>query len=102
MGRDPFVKSHAAEQTVENYLDGAGDIVLPAGTTLMSSLHRNIAELGDSVAYRYLDFTRGQDHEAIELTWTEFGIRMRAISARLQQLCAPGDRVAILAPQGID
>ena len=102
MGRDPFVYSHAAELTVENYLDSAGNIALPEGLTLMSSLHRNIAELGDSVSYRYLDYTRGQSAVAVEMTWTELGTRMRAISARLQQLSRPGDRVAILAPQGID
>jgi len=102
MGRDPLVHSHAAELTVENYLDSAGNIALPEGHTLMTSLHRNIAELGDSVSYRYLDYTRGNSAVAVELTWTELGARIRAIGARLQQLSRPGDRVAILAPQGID
>jgi acyl-CoA synthetase (AMP-forming)/AMP-acid ligase II len=54
------------------------------------------------VSYRYLDYSRGQGAAAAELTWTELGTRMRAIGARLQQLSRPGDRVAILAPQGID
>ena len=102
MGRDPLAYGHAAELTVENYLDGAGNIALPEGLTLMTSLHRNIAEFGDDVSYRYLDYSRGNDAVAVELTWTELGTRMRAISARLQQLSRPGDRVAILAPQGID
>ncbi|KAA0077203.1 fatty-acid--CoA ligase [Mycolicibacterium sp. P9-64] len=102
MGREAFAYSHAAELTVENYLDSAGNIALPEGITLMTSLNRNVAELGDSVSYRYLDYTRGRDAVAIELTWAGLGTRMRAISARLQQLSQPGDRVAILAPQGID
>ncbi|MET0702757.1 MAG: AMP-binding protein, partial [Mycobacterium sp.] len=102
MGREPFFHSHAAELTVEEFLDGAGNIALPEGLTLMTNLQRNIAELGDTLCYRYLDYSRGQDSNAIELTWTGFGIRMRAIAARLQQLSAPGERVAILAPQGID
>jgi acyl-CoA synthetase (AMP-forming)/AMP-acid ligase II len=38
----------------------------------------------------------------IELTWAELGTRLRAIGARLQQVTSRGDRVAILAPQGID
>ena len=41
------------------------------------------------------------DGQAVELTWTQLGIRLRAIGAHLQQV-ARGDRVAILAPQGID
>ncbi|MCW2561398.1 MAG: Long-chain-fatty-acid--AMP ligase FadD32 [Mycobacterium sp.] len=102
MGRDPFVYSHAAALTVEHFLDSAGNVALPEGLTLMTSLHRNVAELGDSVSYRYLDYSRGQGAAAAELTWTELGTRMRAIGARLQQLSRPGDRVAILAPQGID
>ena len=59
MGRETSVYNHAAELTVENYLDSAGNIALPEGLTLTTSLHRNIAELGDSVSYRYLDYTRG-------------------------------------------
>src|ERR671935_48108 len=42
------------------------------------------------------------DGEMIELTWAELGSRLRAIGARLQQVTSRGDRVAILAPQGID
>jgi acyl-CoA synthetase (AMP-forming)/AMP-acid ligase II len=38
----------------------------------------------------------------MELTWAELGTRLRAIGARLQQTTSKGDRVAILAPQGID
>jgi acyl-CoA synthetase (AMP-forming)/AMP-acid ligase II len=102
MGRAPFVTSHAVEPTVEKYLGGAGHIALPEGLTMMTALRRNVAELGGNVCYRYLEYTGGHDGHAIEMTWTEFDVRMRAIAARLQQLCAPGDRVAILAPQGID
>ena len=45
---------------------------------------------------------RSVDGQAVELTWTQLGIRLRAIGAHLQQVTARGDRVAILAPQGID
>src|SRR6201999_1364350 len=34
--------------------------------------------------------------------WAQFGIRLRAIGARVQQFADHGDRVAVLAPQGID
>ena len=87
---------------IEDCLDAQGGIALPPGTTLISLIDRNIANVGDSVAYRYLDYTRSVDGQAVELTWTQLGIRLRAIGAHLQQVTARADRVAILAPQGID
>ncbi|MGV0812889.1 fatty acyl-AMP ligase [Mycolicibacterium boenickei] len=86
---------------IEDCLDAAGGIVLPPGTTLISLIDRNIAHVGDLVAYRYLDYSHAEE-QILELTWTELGVRLRAVAARLQQIAAPGDRVAILAPQGLD
>jgi fatty-acyl-CoA synthase len=87
---------------IEECLDGGGGIALPPGVTLISLVDRNIANFGDSVAYRYLDYTRSPDGQTVELTWTQFGVRLRAIGAHLQLVAAAGDRVAILAPQGVD
>jgi len=87
---------------IEDCLDADGGIVLPPGVTLISLIDRNIASVGDSVAYRYLDFTRSDAGEPSEITWSQLGIRLRAIGARVQQVTSRGDRVAILAPQGLD
>jgi fatty-acyl-CoA synthase len=87
---------------IEECLDSRGDVVLPPGVNLISLIDRNIANVGDEVAYRYLDYTGSSDVRAVELTWTQLGRRMRAIGARLQQVSSRGDRVAILAPQGLD
>lgn len=87
---------------IEDCLDDQGGIVLPPGVTLISLIDRNIANLGDSVAYRYLDHTRSERGHATELTWAQLGVRIRAIGAELQKVALPGDRVAILAPQGLD
>src|SRR6202012_4192679 len=84
------------------YLDADGGIVLPEGANLVTFLDRHIADIGDAVAYRYLDYTRDADGKVIDLTWAQLGARLRAIAARLQQVASRGDRVAILAPQGID
>ncbi|MDZ4267810.1 MAG: fatty acyl-AMP ligase [Mycobacterium sp.] len=84
---------------IEDYLDRDGGIAIPDGLTLTSFLDRNIAELGDGPAYRYLDFDR---ECAVELSWRQMGERLRAVGARLQQVTRPGDRVAILTPQGVD
>src|ERR1700744_4075076 len=84
------------------YLDADGGIVLPEGANLVTFLDRHIADIGDAVAYRFLDYTQHADGKAIDVTWAELGTRLRAIGARLQQVTSRGDRVAILAPQGID
>jgi fatty-acyl-CoA synthase len=87
---------------IEDCLDAAGGIVLPPGVTLISLIDRNIANVGNAVAYRYLDFTRSEAGQPTEITWTQLGVRLEAIGARIQQIASPGDRVAVLAPQGLD
>ncbi|MGV0717247.1 fatty acyl-AMP ligase [Mycolicibacterium sp. XJ662] len=88
--------------SIEEYLDSEGHIVIPDGATLTSYLESNIADLGDSVAFRYLDYRGNSDGRPIELSWNSLGVRLRAVGARLQQVTERGDRVAILAPQGVD
>ena len=75
---------------------------LPDGINLSSLLDENIAEFGDALAYRYVDYSQDSDGRRVELTWDQVGTRSRAIGARLQQVTSRGDRVAILAPQGLD
>jgi len=87
---------------IEDCLDADGGIVLPPGVTLISLIERNIANVADSVAYRYLDFTRSDTGQPSEITWSQLGVRLRAIGARVQRVTSRGDRVAILAPQGLD
>jgi fatty-acyl-CoA synthase len=87
---------------IEDCLDADGNVALPPDVTLISLIERNIANVGDSVAYRYLDHTRSESGSVTELTWTQLGRRIRAIGARVQQVASRGDRVAILAPQGLD
>lgn len=94
--------SRSNRPELTDYLDADGGIVLPDGANLVTFLDRHIADIGDAVAYRYLDYSQDADGTMIELTWAELGARLRAIGARLQQITAKGDRVAILAPQGID
>ncbi len=65
-------------------------------------LNRNVADFGDDLAYRFVDYSQHSEGRAAELTWRQVGARSRAIGARLQQVTSPEDRVAILAPQGLD
>jgi hypothetical protein len=70
----------AAEMAVADYLDPEGNIAIPDGVTLTSYLDRNIAALGETPSYRYLDYEH--DGAAIELTWTQLGTRLRRPSSR--------------------
>ncbi|SEH53008.1 fatty-acyl-CoA synthase [Mycolicibacterium rutilum] len=87
---------------IEDCLDADGRVVVPAGVNLISLIDRNIANVGDAPAYRFLDYSGANDGAVTELTWRQLGDRMRAVAARIQQVAERGDRVAILAPQGLD
>ncbi|MGO3324989.1 long-chain-fatty-acid--AMP ligase FadD32 [Gordonia sp. (in: high G+C Gram-positive bacteria)] len=87
---------------LEQFLDATGNLRFEDDATLVDYVERNVRENGDTLAYRYLDFSRERDGEAIDLTWAQFGKRLRAVAARLQQVTKPGDRVAILAPQSLE
>jgi fatty-acyl-CoA synthase len=86
---------------IEDCVDARGEILLPPGTTLISLIDRNVANVPDTVAYRFLDFARSEG-DAVELTWSHLDVRMRAIAAAIQSAVPSGDRVAILAPQSLD
>ena len=101
-GREQDFEAPDGLLTIQDCLDASGEISFPPGTTLISLIDRNIANIGDTIAYRYLDFGRGADAEATEITWTTFGIRLRAVAARIQQMATSAERVAILAPQGLE
>jgi acyl-CoA synthetase (AMP-forming)/AMP-acid ligase II len=87
---------------VDAYPVPAGRIEVPEGATLTSNFDRNRAQFGDSPAYRFIDYSQEQNGRVVELSWNELWSRVCAIGARLRQVTEPGDRVAILAPQGLD
>ncbi|MGN2634791.1 long-chain-fatty-acid--AMP ligase FadD32 [Nocardia takedensis] len=89
-------------ETFDDYVDEQGFIRIPPDKTLIDFVDKHSAENGDKLAYRYINYSRERDGEYQDLTWREFGVRLRAVAARLQQVSRPGDRVAVLAPQGLD
>jgi acyl-CoA synthetase (AMP-forming)/AMP-acid ligase II len=84
------------------FASDSGPILAPEGLTLISYFDHNRAEHGDSPAYRFLDYSQEPDGRPVVLTWNQLWDRVCAIGARLRQVTQPGDRVAILAPQGLD
>ncbi|MGW4243571.1 long-chain-fatty-acid--AMP ligase FadD32 [Nocardia sp. NPDC004722] len=89
-------------ETFEDVLDEHGNIKIPENQTMVDLVDKHAAVNGDELAYRFIDYSRERDGEYHDLTWNRFGVRLRAVAARLQQVTQPGDRVAILAPQGLD
>ena len=87
---------------IEDCLDAEGNVMLPPDVTLISLVDRNIANVGDAVAYRFVDYNRSADGHVEEVTWNQFGVRLEAIGARIQQAAGHGERVAVLAPQSLD
>lgn len=87
---------------VEDYLDESGNIVVSEGHTLVDFVEKHTRNDANDLAYRYIDYSRERDGEKQDLSWKQFGVRVRAVGARLQQVTKRGDRVAVLAPQGLD
>jgi fatty acyl-AMP ligase FadD32 len=79
-----------------------GRIVFPEGSSIIRHVERWAQTRGDNLVYRFLDFSTERDGVARDLSWSQFSVRNRAIGARLQQVTAPDDRVAILCPQNLD
>ncbi len=86
----------------EDFLDESGNLHFTEDATLVDYVERNVRDAADTLAYRFIDYSRERDGEAQDLTWAQFGKRLRAVAARLQQVTKPGDRVAILAPQSLE
>ena len=74
---------HTGLLQIEDCLDSDGRIALPPGTTLPSLVDRNIANVGDAVAYRYLCYTGAADGQAINITWSQLG----SIWASVRKFC---------------
>ena len=97
---DPSVVDSSSK--IETYVRDDGTIVVPDGVTLTSLLDHNRVTFGDEPSYRFLDFSTEPDGRVVELSWNALWSQVCAVGARLQQVASPGDRVAILAPQGVE
>jgi acyl-CoA synthetase (AMP-forming)/AMP-acid ligase II len=87
---------------INEYVLADGTIVLPDDAKLTKYFDQNRAAFGDRPSYRFIDYAKELDGRMVELGWNGLWSRVRAIGARLQQVTEPGDRVAILAPHGLD
>jgi acyl-CoA synthetase (AMP-forming)/AMP-acid ligase II len=104
MGRDALALNAVQPPAgdINDYVLADGSIVIPDGSNLTSFFDQNRAAFGDRPSYRFIDYAKEHDGRVVELSWNELWTRVHAIGARVQQVTQPGDRVAILAPHGID
>jgi hypothetical protein len=58
---------------IEDCLDVQGGVAVPPHATLISLIDRNIANVGDATAYRYLDYSRAAQVHTDEVTWRQAG-----------------------------
>lgn len=74
----------------------------PKGETLSTHLALSAQQAPDEVAFTFVDFGTDRDGTSVELTWGELDARVRTVAAGLGRAGAAGERVAVVAPQGLD
>src|SRR4051794_27707251 len=72
------------------------------GGILIDRLATRARSMPDQPAYTFVDYQQDPDGTPQTLTWRQTHERAAALAVRLAGLVEPGDRVAILAPSGVD
>ncbi|TYB58848.1 fatty acyl-AMP ligase [Nonomuraea sp. PA05] len=67
---------------------------------LLAQVARWAREIPQAPAYTFVDHLGGGARHT--LTWARADLKARALAVRLRELARPGDRVAVLVPQGLD
>ncbi|MCV7019322.1 AMP-binding protein [Mycolicibacterium aichiense] len=100
MSRDSLCCS-TTDDLLAQYMSPDGTISVPDDLTLTSFLADHAEQEEYRAAYRFVDYSHDADGSIEELSWRSLATASNAVAARLRQVTAPGDRVAILAPQGL-
>ncbi|WP_208117320.1 fatty acyl-AMP ligase [Streptomyces sp. NBC_00582] len=71
---------------------------------MTETLGHNLAHVAaltpDETAVTFVDYSAGAG-EATSLTWNQLEERVRVTASGIRNLCAPGERVAVVAPQSL-
>jgi long chain fatty acid CoA FadD26 len=70
--------------------------------SISSALAERARQQPDAPAYTFIDYEVDPAGYSQSLTWSEVHQRARVVAAELRSCGSPGDRVAILAPQGFE
>ena len=71
-------------------------------TTIPELIDRRADEQPDDVAYTFVDYEADPAGVSESLTWSELRDRVNVVAEQLAKLGSPGERAAILAPQGLE
>lgn len=81
----------------------AGEKTLPfTGAPIPVLLRRRAEREPDNAGYTFIDYARDPAGHRESLTWSQVLSRSQALAGHLASHTSPGDRAAILAPQGLD
>ncbi|WP_433246380.1 fatty acyl-AMP ligase [Streptosporangium sp. CA-135522] len=69
---------------------------------LIARVERWAGEIPDAPAYTFMDYSAGSDGVKRTLSWAKAHLKARALAVRLREVTLPGERAAILAPQGLE
>ncbi|MFJ1975394.1 fatty acyl-AMP ligase [Streptomyces sp. NPDC087903] len=72
------------------------------GDTLSHYLAQSASQAPNKTAFTFVDFSADRDGTTYELTWAQLEATVRAAAKGLRHAGAAGERVAIVAPQGLD
>ncbi|CAJ1500357.1 AMP-binding protein [[Mycobacterium] kokjensenii] len=76
--------------------------MLSWGQSIPALLRERAQQWPDRPAFTYIDYDVDPDGYADTLTWSQILRRTEAVAAEVAAVAAPGDRVALLAPQGLE
>ncbi len=80
----------------------AADIVRGTDNAFLADYFEHwVGEIPDTLAATYIDYASNRKGDHITVTYGELDRWTRALAARITELTQPGDRVAILTPQGL-
>ena len=72
-----------------------------AEASLISLLHDRATRTPDDTAYTFIDYDVDPEGFAEEMTWAQLQNAVRSVADELSACGSPGDRAAIVAPQGL-
>ncbi|AGB26049.1 acyl-CoA synthetase (AMP-forming)/AMP-acid ligase II [Mycobacterium sp. JS623] len=70
--------------------------------SIPAALRERARQRPDTPAFTFVDYETDPAGFTTTLTWSQLYLRVQALAAEMESCGEPGDRVAILAPQGLD
>ncbi len=76
--------------------------MLETGNSIPALIDSRAADQPDDLAYTFVDYETDPAGVSESLTWSELRDRVNVVADKLAKLGSPGERAAIIAPQGLE